>query len=286
MFGGKMNKLLQLLEQRKKDHGSLPLVMGILNVTPDSFSDGGRFQNESAVKRQIEYMAAAGADVIDIGGESTRPGAAVVSLQEELDRVLPAIEWARECSDLAISVDTYKTEVMRQVTQMQVDLINDVNALQAEGALQVVAGAGVAVCLMHKQGDPLNMQSAPHYSNVVEEVLGFLQTRIAAAVTAGVDSNKIILDPGFGFGKTLEHNVMLFKALPRFVDLHSPLLVGVSRKAMIGALMGNVPVEQRMLGSVIAALQAGLAGAQILRVHDVKETVEALRVGYALNPAC
>lgn len=284
-----MNKLLTQLSLRKQRADALPLVMGILNVTPDSFSDGGRFQNESAIKYQVEQMMRFGANVIDIGGESTRPGAPAVSLQEELERVLPAVEWVRECSDLAISVDTYKTEVMREACRLGIELINDVNALQAEGALQVAAESGVAVCLMHKRGEPQSMQTESVYGDVVEEVMQFLQTRALAAQDAGISCDKILLDPGFGFGKTLEHNVALFKALPRFVALPWPLLVGVSRKSMIGALLEGLPVEQRMVGSVVAAVEAAFMGAAIVRVHDVKDTVEALKIAYALkpfNPAC
>lgn len=284
-----MNKLLTQLSLRKGRADALPLVMGILNVTPDSFSDGGRFQSESAIKYQVEMMMKSGADVIDIGGESTRPGAPAVSLQEELERVLPAIEWVRECSDLVVSVDTYKTQVMREACRLGIELINDVNALQAEGALQVAAESGVAVCLMHKLGEPQFMQAAPNYHDVVGEVIQFLQARALVAKAAGIGDEKILLDPGFGFGKTLEHNVALFKALPRFAALPWPLLVGVSRKSMIGALLDGLPIEQRMVGSVVAAVQAALMGAAVVRVHDVKETVEALKVAYALkpfNPAC
>ncbi|MDG6774687.1 dihydropteroate synthase [Thiomicrorhabdus sp. ZW0627] len=277
-----MNKLKHLLDSRRSDHRSLPLVMGILNVTPDSFSDGGRFSTEDAVKEQVEKMVKAGVDIVDIGGESTRPGASFVSVSEELDRVMPAIELVRNCSDAAISIDTYKTEVMVEAIGKRVDLINDVNALQAEGAVELVAGSGIPVCLMHKQGDPQTMQAAPVYENVVDEVLSFLQTRIDVCESAGIARENILLDPGFGFGKTLKHNTDLFRALECFTELPYGILVGVSRKTMIGTLMGDVPVGERMIGSVAAALVAARKGAAIVRVHDVEETVQALKVSQQL----
>ncbi|MDG6778337.1 dihydropteroate synthase [Thiomicrorhabdus sp. zzn3] len=276
-----MNKFMALLNHQFKELGR-PLVMGILNVTPDSFSDGGRFNRADAMKSQIEEMVSAGVDIIDIGGESTRPGAPPVSLQEELDRVLPALEWVKENSDVAVSIDTYKTEVMRQTLLAGADLINDVNALQAEGALEVVSQADVPVCIMHKQGDPQTMQIAPRYDDVVADVSSFLEERVQACRNAGVKAEHILIDPGFGFGKTLEHNIALFRRLDRFAQGQYPVLVGVSRKTMIGALMGDVPVAERMVGSVVAAVVAAQKGAAILRVHDVKETVQALSVAEGL----
>lgn len=259
------------------------LVMGILNVTPDSFSDGGRWTTEAAIKRQAEAMQAAGADMIDIGGESTRPGAAPVPLEVELERVLPAIEWVREVSDLPISIDTYKPEVMRQAVAAGASMINDVNALQAPGAVVAVAELKVPVCLMHKQGEPTTMQQAPHYVDVVSEVRDFLLGRAQTVMAeTGLGVSQVWLDPGFGFGKTLDHNVALFSELDALVEQGHPLLVGVSRKRMIGALLDDAPVEERLCGSVSAAVLAALKGASVVRVHDVKETVDALKVVMAL----
>ena len=259
------------------------LVMGILNVTPDSFSDGGRWTTEAAIKRQAEAMQAAGADMIDIGGESTRPGAAPVPLEVELERVLPAIEWVREVSDLPISIDTYKPEVMRQAVAAGASMINDVNALQAPGAVVAVAELKVSVCLMHKQGEPTTMQQAPHYVDVVSEVRDFLLGRAQTVMAeTGLGVSQVWLDPGFGFGKTLDHNVALFSELDALVEQGHPLLVGVSRKRMIGALLDDAPVEERLCGSVSAAVLAALKGASVVRVHDVKETVDALKVVMAL----
>lgn len=276
-----MNEFMALLNSQFKEVGR-PLVMGILNVTPDSFSDGGRFNHADAMKKQVEEMVSAGVDIVDIGGESTRPGAPPVSLQEELDRVLPAIEWVKRNSDAAVSIDTYKTEVMRQALLAGADLINDVNALQDAGALEVVSQANAPVCIMHKQGNPQTMQSEPCYGDVVTDVKVFLEERVQACLNAGIKEEHILIDPGFGFGKTLEHNIALFRVLEQFTQGAYPVLVGVSRKTMIGALMGGVPVSERMVGSVVAAVVAAQKGAAILRVHDVKETVQALRVAKAL----
>ena len=261
----------------------LPLVMGILNVTPDSFSDGGKTVDRDSVTRAAEMMAKSGADLIDIGGESTRPGANIVSVDEELARVLPAIDWVREVCDLPISVDTYKTEVMREVLSRGVWMINDVNALQAPGALELLAQHDVKVCLMHKQGTPQTMQVSPSYENVVEEVMSFLKNRIKKCQEAGLQLSNICVDPGFGFGKTLQHNVELFGYLEVFQQLNCPVLVGVSRKSMIASLQKTGLNESRLAGSVAAAIVAMQKGAQILRVHDVPETVQALRVASALG---
>jgi len=277
-----MSKLPGLLKKLDTKQRIQPLVMGILNVTPDSFSDGGRFNQREAILAQVEAMLAAGVDIIDVGGESTRPGAAPVMLDEELDRVLPAIQLVKSNADVAISIDTYKPEVMQASIEMGVDLINDVNALQAPGALDVVAKSQLPVCLMHKQGDPLNMQQAPAYVDVCKEVIEFLLARSQACQLAGIKSERIILDPGFGFGKTLEHNIALFKSLHDFIELEYPLLVGVSRKRMIGSLINDEDINERLCGSVTAAVVAANKGAKILRVHDVKETVQALKIAAEL----
>ncbi|MDG4813167.1 dihydropteroate synthase [Hydrogenovibrio sp. 3SP14C1] len=259
------------------------LVMGILNVTPDSFSDGGQFNSMDALKQQIEKMSIAGADIIDIGGESTRPGAQEISLQEELDRVLPAIEAVKEMSDVYISIDTYKPEVMKESIQLKVDMINDVNALQAKGAIEVVREADVVACLMHKQGHPKDMQQSPEYEEgVFEAVYQFLSKQSMHCLDEGIKSENIVIDPGFGFGKKLPHNVELFERLEEFSSLQYPLLVGVSRKTMIGELLDGAPVDDRVVGSVSAAVLASMKGAKILRVHDVKETVEAVKIAMAL----
>lgn len=260
----------------------MPLVMGILNVTPDSFSDGGMFVAEDVMKKHVERMVDEGADILDIGGESTRPGADKVSLEVELQRVIPVIEWIRQNFDIPVSIDTYKTEVMSQAIAAGAAIVNDVNALQSAGAVAVVAQANVSVCLMHKQGNSESMQVAPSYSNVVEEVKSFLLERAAACEKAGLKKSRIILDPGFGFGKTLTHNTELFSQLDEFVVLDYPLLVGVSRKRMIGQILGGSDVTKRLSGSVAAAVLAGVKGAGIVRVHDVAPTVESLKVVSAL----
>lgn len=260
-----------------------PLVMGILNVTPDSFSDGGKFNSMEALKQQVEKMSNEGVDIIDIGGESTRPGAKEIGLQEELDRVLPAIEVVKTVTDAYISIDTYKPEVMTESIKLKVDMINDVNALQAEGAIEVVSGSDVVACLMHKQGKPKDMQLSPEYENgSFEEVYQFLSEHSMRCLDKGIRSKNIVIDPGFGFGKKLHHNVELFENLEAFSELQYPLLVGVSRKTMIGELLNGVSVEERMIGSVSAAVLASLKGAKILRVHDVKETMQAVKIAMAL----
>ncbi|MBT3308451.1 MAG: dihydropteroate synthase [Gammaproteobacteria bacterium] len=257
--------------------------MGILNVTPDSFSDGGAFIAEDAAVAQAMHMVKEGASIIDIGGESTRPGAAAVSVDEELQRVVPVVEAIRKQSDVLISVDTSKPSVMNAAIQAGASIINDVRALQEEGALEAAAQLNVSICLMHMQGQPRTMQHEPHYDDVVEEVVRFLQQRVAACELAGIERSQIWVDPGFGFGKTLEHNLQLLESLDQFQALGIPLLVGVSRKTMIGALLGDLPVEKRVLGSVGAAVVAVARGAKIVRVHDVKQTVQALQ-GAGLYP--
>jgi len=260
---------------------SRPLVMGIVNVTPDSFSDGGRYASTAQALKHAQQLIADGADILDIGGESTRPGAAEVSEQQELERVLPVIEGLRGCP-VPISIDTWKPAVMRAALAAGASMVNDVNALLADGALQVVAASHAAVCLMHKQGTPQTMQRQPHYEDVVGEVEAFLRARIAAALEAGIARERIVIDPGFGFGKTLAHNLALLRRLERFTGLGVLLLVGISRKSMLGAITGR-GVEERLAASVAAALLAVQRGAAIVRVHDVRETVDALKVLNALN---
>ena len=260
---------------------SQPKVMGIVNATPDSFSDGGKhFAIESAIahaKRLIED----GANIIDIGGESTRPGADPVSEQEELDRVIPLIEALRGVA-VPISIDTYKPSVMRVAIAAGASMVNDVNALQSEGALDALAKTNAAVCLMHKQGNPNNMQQHPQYQEIVSEVNAFLRGRISAAKAAGIGSERLVIDPGFGFGKTLGHNLALMKNLHSFTLTGVSVLVGLSRKSMLGAITGR-EVGGRLAASVAAALIAVQRGAAIVRVHDVRETVDALKVLEAIN---
>jgi dihydropteroate synthase len=260
---------------------SRPLVMGIVNVTPDSFFDGGQHLRRDAAIAHARQLIAEGADIIDIGGESTRPGAQPVSIQQELDRVLPIIE-ALHGAPVPISVDTCKPQVMQAAIAAGVQMVNDINALQDAAAMNAVAAGDVAVCLMHKQGDPQTMQAQPQYGNVVTEVYEFLQGRIAAAEAAGIGRERIVIDPGFGFGKTLEHNLALLCGLEKLTELGVPLLAGLSRKSMLGALTGQ-DVEHRAHASVAAALLAVLRGASIVRVHDMRATVDALKIWQAVN---
>ncbi len=256
-----------------------PLVMGIVNVTPDSFSDGGLHWRRDAAIAHARQLIEEGADIIDIGGESTRPGAQPVSVQEELDRVLPVIEGLR---GVAISIDTFKPEVMREAIAAGAQMVNDINALQDEAAIRIVAARKVAVCLMHKQGNPQTMQVQPYYQDVVGEVGEFLRARIAAAEAAGIARQRIVIDPGFGFGKTVGHNLALLRELQKLIALGVPILAGLSRKSMLGALTGQ-EAEQRMPASVAAALIAVQRGANIVRVHDVRATVDALKIWNAIN---
>jgi dihydropteroate synthase len=253
-------------------------VMGILNVTPDSFFDGGRFHVRDAALRHVEQMLLDGVDIIDVGGESTRPGAQAVSVQEELERVVPIIAAIRARFDVPISVDTSKPEVMQAAVAVGADLVNDVRALQEEGVLEVCAGLSVPICLMHMQGQPRSMQHDPHYVDVVQDVRHFFEARIAACEQAGIARSRLMLDPGFGFGKTLAHNVDLLRHLDAFSALGLPILVGISRKSMIGALLGDAPVSERLHGSVAASVVAAMKGAHIIRVHDVKATVDAMKI--------
>jgi dihydropteroate synthase len=261
---------------------SRPCVMGILNVTPDSFSDGGRYLDVAAALQQARRMAREGAAIIDVGGESTRPGAMAVDAAAELRRVLPVIEALTDELPIPVSVDTSKPEVMRAAVAAGAGLINDVAALRAPGALEAARDAGVPICLMHMQGEPRTMQLQPAYQDVVAEALAFLEERIAACEAVGIPRSRLLLDPGFGFGKTLQHNLTLFRGLGTFRRLGLPLLVGISRKSMIGALL-NRPVEHRLYGSLAAALLAAQAGVAVLRVHDVAPTVDVLRVAQTLR---
>ncbi|WP_133470881.1 dihydropteroate synthase [Paraglaciecola marina] len=261
---------------------SQPRVMGILNVTPDSFSDGGSFNGLENALRQTELMLNEGADFIDIGGESTRPGANEVTLQQELDRVLPVIEAINERFDTVVSIDTSKARVMTEAVAAGAGLINDVRALQEGTALEAAAQANVPICLMHMQGQPRKMQQNPKYNNVVDDVLAFLKDRIRACQKVGINQEKIIVDPGFGFGKSLEHNYQLLAELAALKSLHVPLLVGMSRKSMLGHLLQR-DINQRLAGGVAVATMALEQGAKIIRVHDVKETVDAVKVVTAIN---
>lgn len=261
-----------------------PKIMGILNFTPDSFSDSGKFFSLDKALFQVEKMLNDGADIIDIGGESTRPNAPIVALEEELQRVVPLVEAVRQRFDCLISVDTSKAEVMRQSAQVGADIINDIRALQEPNALETAAELALPVCLMHMQGSPQTMQQSPDYDDVVEEVSEFLNQRIFACLTAGIAKEHIILDVGFGFGKTVQHNYQLMKHLPLFADSGYPVLAGLSRKSMIGAMLDK-PVDQRIIGSVAGALLCIQQGAKIVRVHDVAETADALKIWRAMMEA-
>ena len=263
---------------------SRPAVMGILNVTPDSFSDGGRFVSRDDAIRQALRMQEEGAAIIDIGGESTRPGAAQVSEQEELDRVIPVVQALRAETDVIISVDTSTAAVIAESAAAGAGLINDVRALQRPGTLEAAQKSGLPVCLMHMQGEPGNMQNNPVYGNVVDEVLDYLLHRVDVCVAAGIDRSRLLLDPGFGFGKAVHHNLLLLKCLQQFADAGFPLLVGMSRKSMVGAVLDK-PVEQRLFGSLALAVMAVQNGASIIRVHDVGPTVDAVNMTLAVMQA-
>ena len=255
--------------------------MGVLNVTPDSFSDGGQFADVDAARRQAERMASDGAALIDVGGESTRPGSDAVGEQQELDRILPVIEAIRDTVELPISVDTSKAAVMKAAVAVGAAMINDVLALQEPEALTTLADLGVPICLMHMQGRPRTMQQDPHYDDVAIDVTAFRGERVSKCVAAGIARDKIIVDPGFGFGKTAAHNVELLANLRQLTDLELPVLVGLSRKSTLGELTGR-DVDERMPASIGAATIAVLNGAHIVRAHDVRETVDALRVASAV----
>lgn len=256
--------------------------MGILNVTPDSFADGGLWVDPDHALRHALEMAQAGADIIDIGGESTRPGSKAVNVQQELDRVIPLIEFVIAGTGLPVSIDTSKPKVMEAAVAAGAGMINDVYALHQEGALETAAALGVPVCLVHMQGRPEDMQHAPKFTDVVEEVSHFLLARADCCEAAGIAKQNIIIDPGFGFGKTLQHNIDLFRAIPAFVATGYPVLAGISRKSMLGQLSGK-PVDQRLAASLSAAVLAAQAGAAIIRVHDVDETVDALKIARTLQ---
>ena len=258
-----------------------PLLMGVVNVTPDSFSDGGQFLDAKAAIELAHRLVGEGADIVDIGGESSRPGAEAVAEAEELRRILPVL---KALKDVPVSVDTRRPSVMRAVLAEGASMINDIDALEAPGALDAVADTDCAVCLMHKQGDPATMQKDPRYADVVGEVVQYLKTRVAACEIAGVERDRIAIDPGFGFGKTVEHNFDLLKRLPELAALGLPVVSGWSRKSSLGAITGR-PVTERLAASLAAALLAVQHGARILRVHDVKETRDALAVMQALGKA-
>ena len=260
-----------------------PCIMGILNLTPDSFSDGGLFINKEKALSHVRQMIDDGATIIDVGGESTRPGATEVSAEEECNRVIPLIKAIRRISDIPISIDTSKPDVMQQAIEAGASMINDVNALRAEGAVELAAKLNVPVCIMHMQGQPRTMQHTPNYNNVVREVKEFLQQRIEVCLKEGIKKENIIIDPGFGFGKTLDHNLSLFKHLEEFTQLGVPLLVGMSRKSMIGAVLNDAPADERLHGSVTLAALAAWMNTNILRVHDVKATSDALKLCIAVK---
>jgi dihydropteroate synthase len=261
---------------------SQPVVMGVVNVTPDSFSDGGRFFSVEAAVEHGVRLAGEGAALVDVGGESTRPGAEPVGAEEELERVIPVIERLRAATTAIISVDTSKAEVMRAAGAAGAGLINDVRALREPGALAAAAASGCAVCLMHMQGEPRTMQRAPSYADVVTEVRAFLAGRVAESISSGLAPERLAVDPGFGFGKTLEHNLTLLRRLGELAADGPPVLVGLSRKSMLGTLTGRAAGE-RLYGSVALAVIAALNGARIIRAHDVAATVEALRVTAAVR---
>jgi dihydropteroate synthase len=259
-----------------------PVVMGVLNVTPDSFSDGGSFDTFESAMRRARKMLDDGAAIIDIGGESTRPGAAVVSEQEELDRVIPVIEAITNERPAVVSIDTSKAAVMRAAAAAGATMINDVFALQAQGALQTAAELQLPVCLMHMQGDPRTMQNRPEYRDVVAEVLQFLADRVSVCEQAGLGRERLILDPGFGFGKTPQQNVELLANLRQLQQLGCPVLIGVSRKTTLGVITGRA-VENRLAASIAAATAAILQGALIVRAHDVAETLDAVRIAFCIR---
>jgi len=270
-----MNNYLQCADKRLSL--DTPHVMGILNVTPDSFSDGGKFNSYDNALLQAQQMISDGATIIDIGGESTRPGAPEVAAEQECERVIPVLKALKERFDIVVSVDTSKTLVMKEAIEYGAGIINDVRALQNDGALTVAASCDLPICLMHMQGLPRTMQQNPQYSDVVEDIIQFFNERIEVCATAGIAKERLIVDPGFGFGKTLEQNYQLLAHLHQFEKLGLPVLSGTSRKSMIGNLL-NRTVDERLAGSLTTAIIAAQQGAKIIRVHDVKETVDAIRI--------
>ncbi|KJG37207.1 dihydropteroate synthase [Photobacterium angustum] len=268
---------MQLTSRNKNLDLSTPQVMGILNVTPDSFSDGGKFNRIDYALNHVESMLQAGTSIIDIGGESTRPGAKEVTLNEELDRVVPIIEAIRQRFDCWISIDTSKAQVMKEAVSVGADLINDVRALQESNALEVAAKANVPICLMHMQGQPRTMQNQPNYNHLIQDVSDFLNERISACENVGISRQQLILDPGFGFGKTLEHNYQMLAEFEQFHQFGLPVLAGMSRKSMIFNLLGKPPAEC-LAGSLACATIAAMKGAHIIRVHDARETAEVVKI--------
>ncbi|WP_199609191.1 dihydropteroate synthase [Flocculibacter collagenilyticus] len=266
----------QIHFKNKQLNLSSPVVMGILNVTPDSFSDGGQHNTVELAVKHAKRMLEEGAEVIDIGGESTRPGAPAVSLEDELKRVIPVIEILKRECDCIISIDTSKPEVMKAAIDAGADMINDVCGLQLDGAKEMAAELAVPVCIMHMQGTPRTMQKAPQYEDVTRDIIRFFKERISACLKAGIKREMLLLDPGFGFGKSVSHNYQLLATLAKFHELELPLLIGLSRKSMIGAVIA--PQSDRISGSIAGAVIAAMHGAHILRVHDVKQTKEALAV--------
>jgi dihydropteroate synthase len=260
-----------------------PHVMGIVNVTPDSFSDGGKYSSTDLAVEHGLALIAEGADILDIGGESTRPGAPPVSLDEELRRVMPVIEALAAVSTVPLSIDTYKPEVMRSAIAAGIDIVNDVRALQEDGAVEIVANSDVGVCLMHMQGMPQTMQLAPSYQDVVSEVVHFLSHRMHVVTSAGIAIDRIVLDPGFGFGKTTAHNIALIQHLTEIDAIGRPLLVGLSRKSVLGKIAGG-DEQQRLHAGLAASVISAMKGAKIVRVHDVKATVDALKIVTAVMP--
>jgi len=257
-------------------------VMGVLNVTPDSFSDGGQFNTLSSAMKRAEQMIQQGASIIDVGGESTRPGAVHVSVQEELDRVCPVVEQLVERFDTVVSVDTSTPALMSEAIRLGVGLINDVRAFSREGAVEAVKRSSVALCLMHMQGAPVSMQQAPTYTSVVDEVSDYLQLTVTDLISQGVSSERLLVDPGFGFGKTLQHNMQILNNIDRFSMLGFPVLVGLSRKSMFSEIL-NKPVDERLFGSLSGAVIAAYQGAKIIRAHDVGETKDAMQVIDVMN---
>ena len=261
---------------------SAPVVMGILNVTPDSFSDGGRYTERDAALRQAEQMLRDGAAILDVGGESTRPGAAAVSEQEELDRVVPIVEALSNELDALVSVDTSTAAVIRDSAEVGAGLINDVRSLRRPGAMQAAAASQLPVCLMHMQGEPGSMQDNPHYDDVTAEVVAFLRERIAACERAAITRERLLVDPGFGFAKTVSHNLQLMQEIAELQALALPVLIGVSRKSLFGKVLGR-DVSERLSGSLAAAVMCVERGAMIVRAHDVKETVDVVRFAHAVR---
>jgi dihydropteroate synthase len=273
---------VSLLRHNQLFSAGHPLIMGVVNVTPDSFSDGGLYASANKAVQHAKRLIDEGVDILDIGGESTRPGSEPVSVAEELNRVIPVIQ-ALSDMNVAVSVDTSKPEVMRQAIEAGATMVNDVNALRAPGAIEVVKEAEhVLICLMHMQSEPRSMQRNPQYTDVVKEVMDFLRQRLTLLETEDISKKRLVIDPGFGFGKTLEHNLILLRSLDKFLSLGVPVLVGLSRKSMLGAITGNA-VDYRIHESVAAALLAVIKGARIIRVHDVKATKDAFAVCAAVN---